>query len=256
MESIEPFVLDQLAAWAVPGCAVAGVRDGKVVLAAGWGRRDLDAELPVTPNTLFAIGSATKAFTAAAVGALVDEGLLDWHRPLRDYVPDLRLSDSTVADRVSVVDLLCHRSGLPRHELTWLGHPARSRADLVRRLRFLPLSEDLRQGFQYCNLGYLAAGYVIEALSGTSWEDFVRARLLTPIGMNDSNLSVDDLNASPDHAAAYERRGVTVVPVPAGRSRPWRRPARSTRPPLTWPGGCSRNSAGSSTAGSSCPATR
>jgi CubicO group peptidase (beta-lactamase class C family) len=217
VESIEPFVLDQLAAWEVPGCSVAAVRDGRVVLAAGWGQRDLGAELPVTPNTLFAIGSTTKAFTAAAVGALVEDGLLDWQRPLRDYLPELRLSDSAVADRVSIEDLLCHRSGLPRHDLAWLGHPERTRADLVRRLRFLPLSQDLRQGFQYCNLGYLAAGYAIEALSGTSWEDFLRARLLTPIGMADSNLSVDDLNAGPDHATAYERRRGTVVEV---RARP------------------------------------
>jgi CubicO group peptidase (beta-lactamase class C family) len=215
VESIESFVLEQLAAWEVPGCAVAVVRDGTVVLATGWGQRDLEAGLPVTPNTLFAIGSETKAFTAAAIGALVDDSLLDWERPLVDYVPDLRLSDSVVADRVSVVDLLCHRSGLPRHDMAWLGHPGRSRADLVRRLRFLPRSEDLRQRFQYCNFGYLAAGYVVEALSGTSWEDFVQARLLTPIGMDHSNLSIDDLNASPDHAGAYERRKGTVVPVQA-----------------------------------------
>ena len=93
MESIERFVAEQLAAWEVPGCAVAAVGGGEVVLAAGWGRRDLEAELPVTPDTLFAIGSVTKAFTAATVGALVDDGLLEWEGPLRDYVPDLRLHD-------------------------------------------------------------------------------------------------------------------------------------------------------------------
>jgi CubicO group peptidase (beta-lactamase class C family) len=213
VESIERFVLEQLAAWAVPGCAVAVVRDGNVVLATGWGQRDLDAEVPVTPDTLFAIGSATKAFTAAAIGALVDDGLLEWDRPLRDYVPDLRLSDSAVTERLSIVDLLSHRSGLPRHDMAWLGHPDRSRADLVRRLRFLPISQDLRQGFQYCNFGYLAAGHVVEALSGTSWENFVQARLLTPIGMDRSNLSIDDMNANPDHATAYERRRGTVVQV-------------------------------------------
>ena len=155
MESIERFVVEQLAAWEVPGCAVAAVQDGQIVLAAGWGQRDLDTELPVTANTLFAIGSTTKAFTAATVGALVDDGLLEWERPLRDYVPEIRLHDPVVTDRLTVVDLLSHRSGLPRHEMVWLGHPDRSRAELVRRLRFLPLSKDLRQAFQYCNLGYL-----------------------------------------------------------------------------------------------------
>ena len=138
MQSIDEFVSGQLAAWEVPGCAVAAVRDGEVVLAAGWGRRDQAAGTPVTRDTLFAIGSVTKAFTVAAVGALVDEGLLEWERPLQDYLPGLRLDDPVVTGRVTITDLLAHRSGLPRHDLTWLGHPDRSRADLVRRLRFLP----------------------------------------------------------------------------------------------------------------------
>ena len=214
MDSIERFVVEQLAAWEVPGCAVAAVRDGDVILAAGWGRRDLGAELPVTSGTLFAIGSTTKAFTAATVGALVDDGLLEWERPLRDYLPDLRLHDPVVTDRLSVVDLLSHRSGLPRHDVAWLGHPDRSRAELVRRLRFLPLSSDLRREFQYCILGYLVAGHIVEVLSGSRWEDYLRSRLLAPLGMNRSNLSVTDLRADPDHASAYERRQGVVVPVP------------------------------------------
>ena len=215
MESIERFIVEQLAAWEVPGCAVAAVRDGDVVLTAGWGRRDLEADLPVTSDTLFAMGSTTKAFTAATVGALVDDGLLDWERPLYDYVPDIRWHDPVATERLSIVDLLSHRSGLPRHELVWVGQPDRSRAELVRRLRFLPLSRDLRQVFQYCNLGYLVAGHVVEALSGSRWEDYLRDRLLTPLGMDRSNLSVDDLRAEKDHAVAYERRQGVVGPVPA-----------------------------------------
>ena len=214
MEIVERFVLEQLAAWEVPGCAVAAVSDGRIRLTAGWGHRDLAAKLPVTSDTLFAIGSTTKAFTASTVGALVDDGLLEWERPLRDYVPELRLADPVVTDRLTVVDLLSHRSGLPRHDMAWLGYPDRSRAELVRRLRFLPLSRDLRQEFQYCNLGYLLAGHAVEVLRGTSWEDDLRTRLLTPLGMGRSNLSVDDMTADPDHAAAYERRQGVVVPVP------------------------------------------
>ncbi|HJY00771.1 MAG TPA: serine hydrolase [Streptosporangiaceae bacterium] len=214
MESIDRFVAEQLAAWEVPGCAVAAVQDGRVVLAAGWGQRDLDTKLPVTADTLFAIGSTTKAFTAATVGALVDDGLLEWERPLRDYVPEIQLDDPVVSDRLTVVDLLSHRSGLPRHEMVWLGHPSRTRAEVIRRLRFLPLSKDLRQAFQYCNLGYLAAGYAVEVLSGTPWEEYLRGRVLTPLGMGRSNLSVDEMSADPDHATAYERRQGVVVPVP------------------------------------------
>jgi CubicO group peptidase (beta-lactamase class C family) len=215
VQNIDDFVRGQLAAWEVPGCAVAAVLDGEVVLAAGWGHRDQAAETPVTRDTLFAIGSVTKAFTVAAVGALVDEGLLEWERPLQDYLPGLRLHDPVVTGRVTITDLLAHRSGLPRHDLTWLGHPDLSRADLVRRLRFLPLSRDLRQRFQYCNLGYLVAGYLVEELSGLPWEQYVQSRLLTPLGMDRSNLSVGEMLADPDHATAYERRSGAVVPVPA-----------------------------------------
>ena len=214
MQSVERFVVEQLAAWEVPGCAVAAVRGGRVELAGGWGLRDTAAGLPVTQDTLFAIGSTTKAFTATTVGALVDEGLLEWDRPLRDYVPGVRLHDPFVSDRLTIVDLLSHRSGLPRHDLTWIGQPGRSRAEIVRSLRFLPLSRDLRQEYQYCNLGYLVAGHVVEALSGVRWEDFARGRLLEPLGMRRTNLSVAEMLADADHAAAYTRRGGAIAEVP------------------------------------------
>jgi len=214
VDSVEQFVVDQLAAWEVPGCAVAAVRGGRVELAGGWGLRNREAGLPVTRDTLFAIGSVTKAFTATTVGALVDEGLLAWDRPLRDYVPGVRLADPHASDRLTIVDLLAHRSGLPRHDLTWLGQPGRSRAEIVRSLRFLPLSRDLRQEYQYCNLGYLAAGHVVEVLSGVPWEDFVRGRLLEPLRMSRTNLSVDEMLADDDHAAAYTRRGGVIAEVP------------------------------------------
>jgi CubicO group peptidase (beta-lactamase class C family) len=214
VESLERFIGEQLAAWEVPGCAVAAVRGGQVELAGGWGLRDREAGLPATEDTLFAIGSTTKAFTATTVGALVDEGLLEWDRPLRDYVPEIRLHDPVVSDRLTIVDLLSHRSGLPRHDLTWVGQPDRSRAEIVRALRFLPLSKDLRQQFQYCNLGYVVAGYVVEALSGVPWEDFTRRRLLEPLRMRRTNLSVDEMLADDDHAKAYTRRDGAIVPVP------------------------------------------
>ena len=117
------------------------------------------------------------AFTAATVGALVEDDLLEWERPLRDYVPELRLNDPVVTDRLTVIDLLSHRSGLPRHEMVWLGRPGQSRAEVIRRPRFLPLSKDLRQEFQYCNLGYLAAGYAVEI---RPWRPALRAPASRP----------------------------------------------------------------------------
>jgi CubicO group peptidase (beta-lactamase class C family) len=214
VESIGKFVIKQLADWKVPGCAIAAVHNGDVALAVGWGHRDLGSDLPVTQDTLFAIGSATKAFTAVTAGALVDDGLLEWDRPLRDYLPALRLPDPFVTERLTVIDLLSHRSGMPRHDLAHLGHPGLSREEIVARLRFLPLSKDLREEFQYCNFGYLLAGHLVEVLSGTPWEDVVRSRLLTPLGMSRSTLSAEVMMADPDHATAYQRRQGTIVQVP------------------------------------------
>jgi CubicO group peptidase (beta-lactamase class C family) len=214
MESIERFIAEQLAAWEVAGCAVAAVRGGKAEIAGGWGLRDREAGLPVTGDTLFAIGSVAKAFTATTIGALVDDGLLEWNEPLRDYVPGIRLHDPFVTDHLTITDLLTHRSGLPRHDLTWIGQPGLTRAEIVRRLRFLPLSRDLRQVFQYCNLGYLIAGHVVDVLAGVPWEDFARTRLLEPLGMTRTSLSVQEMLADPDHAAGYRRRDGVMVPSP------------------------------------------
>ncbi len=115
------FVQKTLAQWKVPGVAVAVVRGGKVVLAEGYGLRDVPNKLPVTPRTIFAIGSSSKAFTATAVGILVDEGKLDWDKPVRDYLPAFRIQDESASARMTPRDLLCHRSGLARHDLAWIG---------------------------------------------------------------------------------------------------------------------------------------
>ena len=135
MITIEGFVAEQLSTWEVPGCAVAAVRDGDVVLNAGFGTRELGEHGPVSTHTIFPIGSTTKSFTAAGVGKLVDEGLLDWDRPLRDYLPGFAMHDPVATERLTVLDFLSHRSGLPRHEFVWLGLPDRSRAGIARRLR-------------------------------------------------------------------------------------------------------------------------
>ena len=135
VDALERFVDEQLALWEVPGCAVGIVRSGEVVLRAGFGVSSLDgAPARPGPRTIFPIGSTTKSFTAAAVAALVDDGLVEWDRPVRDVVPGFAMHDPIATERLTVVDLLAHRSGLPRHEFVWLGHPQRTRADFVRRL--------------------------------------------------------------------------------------------------------------------------
>lgn len=208
------FIGEQLGIWKVPGCAVAAVKDGEVVLLAGFGEKELGSGSDVTEATLFPIGSTTKAFTAATVGALVDDGLVEWETPVRDYIEDFRMHDPVATERITPRDLLSHSSGLPRHEFAWLGHPERTRADLVRRLRYLPLSADLRQRWQYSNLGYLTVGYLVEAVSGMAWEEFASTRILKPLGMDRTTTSVEALQASEDHSRPHEERDGKVIEIP------------------------------------------
>lgn len=214
----------ELARWNAPGAELAAVRDGEVLLAEGFGRRDLDGDLPAGEITLFDHGSVCKAFTAVLAAVLVDEGLLEWDRPVRDQWPGFRLHDPVATERVTISDLLAHRSGLARHEWAWLANPSWSRAELIRRLRHLEPAHDLRAAWEYGNLGYAAAGALIGEVTGSTWEQQMRARVLEPLGMTRTDPSGEV--PPPDRARPYTERGGTPVPVdlrpmeataPAGR---------------------------------------
>jgi CubicO group peptidase (beta-lactamase class C family) len=154
---LDRLAADVMADWRVPGAALAVVRDDKLVLARAYGQRDVEANLPVTPATQFAICSITKSFTATAIALLHDEGRLDWAKPVRDYIPEFRLNDPVATERVTVLDLLCHRTGLPRHD--WVHEPGDlAPADMLGLMRHLELSRDIRSAFQYNNLCYNVAG--------------------------------------------------------------------------------------------------
>ncbi len=200
--SIDKLVRRTLERWKVPGIAVAVIKEGKLAFAKGYGYRDLERKLPVTSRTLFAIGSCTKAFTATALGILVDEGRVEWDRPVIDYLPDFRLKDEYATMHVTVRDLLLHRTGLPRHDLVWYG-ASLSRQQLYHRLRFLTPSAELRQLWQYQNLMYMTAGYLIEKITGQSWESFVRNRILEPLEMHETNFSVEVSKRADDAALPY-----------------------------------------------------
>src|SRR5215813_13413288 len=153
--------LDRLAVaamsdWQVPGAAIAVVQDDKVALVKAYGQRDVAANLPVTNSTQFLICSITKSFTATAIALLHNDGQLDWTKPVREYIPEFRLFDPVATERVTVRDLLCHQSGLPRHD--WVHAPGdRSPADLLGVMRYLEPSRDIRTAWQYNNLCYNVA---------------------------------------------------------------------------------------------------
>jgi CubicO group peptidase (beta-lactamase class C family) len=208
---LDRLAADVMADWKVPGAALAVVQDGKVALAKAYGQRDVEANLPVTTATQFLICSITKSFTATGMALLHNEGRLDWTKPVRDYMPEFRLHDAVATERVTVRDLLCHQSGLPRHD--WVHFPGdRMAAEMLGLMRHLELSRDIRAAWQYNNLCYNVAGLLIERLSGQSYEAFTRARLTDKLGMTVS-FTLDDLEASADAAKAYMMHEDTRLPA-------------------------------------------
>src|SRR5262245_33412817 len=174
--AVDAVVQEALKAWQVPGSAVAMVRGDEVVYLKGHGVRELGRSDLVTPETLFAIGSTSKAFTATAVGMLVDDGKMAWDDPVRKHVEFFHLADPLADANVTLRDLLCHRTGLSRHDVLWYGS-SWGREELIRRTGRLPLDQPFRSTWQYQNVMYLTAGCAVGNASKSSWEAFVQQRI-------------------------------------------------------------------------------
>ena len=186
----------------VPGVAVGIVDRGHLVYGRGFGERDVEAGLPVTLETLFPLGSASKAFTATALALLADEGEIALDAPVRAYLPDFSLADPTASATVTTRDILTHRSGLPRHDLFWYEAPL-SRDELYHRLRFLEPSGPPHDRWRYNSAMYVVGGRIVEHVSGQTWESFVQSRILGPVGMRRTVLSTEAMVRDDDHATAY-----------------------------------------------------
>ncbi len=197
----------------VPGVAVGVIVDGKVILAKGYGVREAGQPALVDADTLFDIGSMTKSFTATAVAAMVDDGKLEWDKPVVDYLPWFRLYDPIATQLITPRDLLTHRSGLPRHDFIRISTYL-SREELVHRVRYLEPSATFRQKFQYNNLMYVTAGYLAGFEAGTTWEDLVKQRIFVPVGMTHSNTSAVELQQSDDYAHPHDLKDGKVVTIP------------------------------------------
>lgn len=216
-EEIDQLAERTLKAFDVPGIAVGVVKDGKLIHARGYGVRSLTTRQKTDENTLFAIASNSKAFTAAALGILVEEKKLKWDDRVIDFIPEFRMYDPYVTAHFTIRDLLTHRSGLGLGAgdlMIWPDSATFSKQEIIHNLRFLKPVSDFRTKYDYDNLLYIVAGEVVARVSGTSWENFVETRIMQPLQMNQSAASYHHLkdrsNLLDAHAPVNGR--VQVIP--------------------------------------------
>jgi CubicO group peptidase (beta-lactamase class C family) len=193
------------------GVAVAVLQNGQLAFAGGFGFRDRATSAPVDADTIFAIGSATKAFTSMAVSMFVEAGELSLDEPIKQLFPGFQMKDAQATSEMTLKDVLCHRTGLPRHDALWYIGPF-SRSQLVYRLRdlepFPPIPgfpQPFRHLFLYNNIMYMVAGHLLEMLFDVTYEEIIKTRILDPLGMTATNFTLADLTSSPNHAKGYKR---------------------------------------------------
>ncbi len=211
LKGFDQYMEKTLKDWNTPGACVGIVVKDKLVFAKGYGYRDYGKKLPVTPNTLYQIASNTKLFTTVAAGLLVEEGKLDWDKPVKEFVPSIKFYNSDLDNSVTLRDMLAHRTGISRHDLIWYKSDF-SRKDLFDRLKYLEPSQPIRTGFLYNNLMYVSAGYIIELQTGKTWEEFVQEKIFDPLKMERTFFTVNEMVADPDHGVPYnEKRDTTIL---------------------------------------------
>lgn len=180
---LDAYVTKAIDTWKIPGLSIAIVRNDSLIYAKGFGVQNVTTKTPVNEKTLFEIGSSSKAFTATIVAMLVTDGKMHWDDRLTTYLPDFRMYDPVANEAVTIRDALTHRSGIARGELAWLGSGI-SRDEVLHRVRFLKPEAPFRSRYSYQNMMFLAAGQAAAKAAGTSWDDLVRQRVFTPLGMS------------------------------------------------------------------------
>jgi len=205
LQGFDAYMEQTLKDWNTPGVGVGIVVGDKLVFAKGYGFRDYEKKLPFTAKTLQPIASNSKLFTAAAAGMLVEEGKLTWDKPIKQSVPEIEFYNDQLNNNVTLRDMLSHRTGVTRHDLIWF-KSAFTRKELFDRLKYLEPQEPMRETFLYNNLMFAAVGQVIEIKSGKKWEDFVRERIFTPLGMGTTCYTIADMLKQPDFGVPFREK--------------------------------------------------
>ena len=204
---LDAYVANSMKAFDVPGMAVAIVKDGSIVVEKGYGVRKLGDGTPVDEFTMFAIGSNTKAFTTAALATLVDQERLSWDDRVYERLPGFVMYDPYVSHEMTIRDLLTHRSGmgLGEGDLLFWPHSTYKREDIIYKLRFMKPQSSFRSHYAYDNLLYMTAGQIIPAVTGISWDDYIRQHIFEPLGMKHSTVSSHDFKPGDNYAFPHSR---------------------------------------------------
>jgi CubicO group peptidase (beta-lactamase class C family) len=212
---LDSYIERTMKTFEVPGLAVAVVKDGKVLLTKGYGVRDIGKPDRVNEHTLFGIASNSKAFTAAALAMLMDEGKLKWDDPITNYLPWFQLLDPYVSHELTVRDALSHRSGLGlgAGDLMFFPPSTLTRDQILQHARYIKPASSVRSKYAYSNIMFIAAGQVIPAVTGKTWDAFIRERIFNPLGMTDSVTSTEAVLASKNHISAHSKIDGKVVAV-------------------------------------------
>ena len=214
LRGLDQYIQQAVEDWGIAGLAIAVVERDSVVFAKGYGVRDVRTGEPVDEHTIFAIGSNTKLFTAAAAGMLVDEERMDWNDPATEHLPGFQLYDPYVTREITIRDLLSHRSGLGRRgDLLWYGSGLTSK-EILNRVRYLEPNTSFRSQFGYQNIMFLAAGQAVGNAAGMTWDEFIARRIFDPLGMERSTTSTLPLERMDNVAQPHEHRDGKLIPVP------------------------------------------
>lgn len=199
--TIDAYANSLLKEWNIPGMGISIVYKGKLIYSKGYGLRDIEKNLPATETTLFPIASNTKLFTAVIAAQLAVEGKLSLDKPVRTYVPGMTFYNEELTSRVTLRDMLSHRTGLPGYDGIWLNAPYK-RSEALSKIAYMKPSLGYREGYIYNNMMFMASGLVIESVTGKSWEDNVRERIFKPLGMNSSGFAGEGKKPA-EHSQSY-----------------------------------------------------
>lgn len=214
-EQIDALVRATYEAWNAPGIAVAVVKNDNIIYLKGHGRCKINAPETIDTKTLFSIASLTKAFTSASIALLASEKKLNWNDPVIQHLPSFYLFDPYITQKVTIRDLLSHRTGLEAHDgdLLWLHQPY-NRKEILSRIRYLTPAYGFRTSYAYQNILYLVAGEIIEKASGLTWDEFIQKKIFIPLGMNHSFSVLKTQNEKGNIASPHSEVNHIVETIP------------------------------------------